>query len=105
MKSWHDLTIIDDYDVDGIIMDVYVEDSNRAFDIKMQTTDKRDIEKRTRYNDNTHKAFNNLTVSELQEKDSKLETAVTVVNEFGLDAFLIAEKFNVSEAVLREALK
>lgn len=38
-----------DYDARGIRMDVYVEDSNRVYDIEMQTTDEHNIEKRCRY--------------------------------------------------------
>lgn len=38
-----------DYNSRGIRLDVYVQDSDRVFDIEMQTTDKRNIEKRTRY--------------------------------------------------------
>lgn len=33
----------------GIRMDIYVKDSNRIFDIEIQTTNKYDLEKRTRY--------------------------------------------------------
>lgn len=37
------------YDAKGIRMDVYVADSNRVFDIEMQTTKKIDLPKRSRY--------------------------------------------------------
>lgn len=38
-----------DYDRHSIRLDVYVKDSDRVFDIEMQTTDKANLEKRTRY--------------------------------------------------------
>lgn len=36
-------------DAKSIRLDVYIEDGNRVFDLEMQTTDKRNLPKRSRY--------------------------------------------------------
>ena len=41
--------LVPNYQSRGIRLDVYVKDSNRIFDLEMQTTDKKDLELRSRY--------------------------------------------------------